>query len=166
MTESFIEDIQLQAFTDFGINLIIIDAKRIAAQAEKLPELYKSILVQSGYDKIKVKSYEISEKDKLFYDLVGFGEAADVKLKIVEAFILQCLYDEGVLTKASIIEKCMRKFNSAENEQFYSKLLTRLHSRENKLSYDKGMLAYSLTDKEHERIANVTKKITWMNLCL
>lgn len=158
LTESFIEEIQLQAFTDFGINLIIIDAKRIAAQAEKLPELYKSILVQSGYDKIKVKSYEISEKDKLFYDLVGFGEAADVKLKIVEAFILQCLYDEGVLTKASIIEKCMRKFNSAENEQFYSKLLTRLHSRENKLSYDKGMLAYSLTDKEHERIANVTKK--------
>ena len=83
----------------------MLDAKRIAAQAQNNPELYKSILTNSGYNTISVKTKEISDKDKLFYDLVGFGEAADVKLKIVEAYILQCLFDEGQLTKDELINK-------------------------------------------------------------
>lgn len=77
----------MQAFVNYGINLVMLDAKRIAAQAQNNPELYKSILTNSGYNTISVKTKEISDKDKLFYDLVGFGEAADVKLKIVEAYI-------------------------------------------------------------------------------
>lgn len=158
LTESFIEDIQRQAFTNFGINLIIWDAKRIASQAVTYPELYKSIISHSGYEQITVKTKDISDKDKLFYDLVGFGEAADVKLKIVEAFILQCLYDEGTLTKDEIINRCKKKFKSSENEQFYIKLLNRLHSRENRLSYDHCNVSYRLTEKEYSIISDATKR--------
>ena len=158
LTEDFIEKRQMQAFADYGINLVILDAKRIAAQAQNNPELYKSILANSGYDTISVKTKEISDKDKLFYDLVGFGEAADVKLKIVEAYILQCLYDEGPLKKCDLISKCMCKFRSSENEQFYSKLLNRLHSRENRISYDHSAMLYKLTDNEFLKISDATKK--------
>lgn len=148
----------MQAFANYGINLVILDAKRIAAQAQNNPELYKSILANSGYDTISVKTKDISDKDKLFYDLVGFGEAADVKLKIVEAYILQCLYDEGSLAKDELISKCMCKFRSSENEQFYSKLLNRLHSRENRISYDHSAMLYKLTENEFLKISDATKK--------
>ena len=158
LTEDFIEKRQMQAFANYGINLVILDAKRIAAQAQNNPELYKSILANSGYDTISVKTKEISDKDKLFYDLVGFGEAADVKLKIVEAYILQCLYDEGSLAKDELISKCMCKFRSSENEQFYSKLLNRLHSRENRISYDHSEMLYKLTENEFLKISDATKK--------
>lgn len=158
LTEDFIEKIQMQAFVNYGINLVMLDAKRIAAQAQNNPELYKSILTNSGYNTISVKTKEISDKDKLFYDLVGFGEAADVKLKIVEAYILQCLFDEGQLTKDELINKCMRKFRSSENEQFYSKLLNRLHSRENRISYDHSEMLYKLTENEYLKISDATKK--------
>lgn len=158
LTEDFIEKRQMQAFANYGINLVILDAKRIAAQAQNNPELYKSILANSGYDTISVKTKDISDKDKLFYDLVGFGEAADVKLKIVEAYILQCLYDEGSLAKDELISKCMCKFRSSENEQFYSKLLNRLHSRENRISYDHSAMLYKLTENEFLKISDATKK--------
>lgn len=160
LTEDFIEKRQMQAFANYGINLVILDAKRIAAQAQNNPELYKSILANSGYDTISVKTKDISDKDKLFYDLVGFGEAADVKLKIVEAYILQCLYDEGSLAKDELISKCMCKFRSSENEQFYSKLLNRLHSRENRISYDHSAMLYKLTENEFLKISDATKKTT------
>lgn len=158
LTENFIEGIQMQAYTNYGINLIVWDAKRIVSKAMSYPELYKSILSHSGYELMSLKNKDISDKDKLFYDLVGFGEAADVKLKIVEAYILQCLFDEGSLTKDVIIQRCMNKFQSSENEQFYVKLLTRLHSRENRLVYDQELRTYSLSKKEHHIILEVTQR--------
>ena len=158
LTETFIENVQMQAFTSYGINLVIWEAKRIATKAISYPELYKSILEHSGYEQICLKNKDISDKDKLFYDLVGFGEAADVKLKIVEAFILQCLFDEGSLTKDIIIKKCMNKFKSSENEQFYVKLLTRMHSRENRIIYEHEQRTYSLSDKERRVILDVTQR--------
>lgn len=158
LTETFIENLQRQALMSYGIDLNIWDAKRIASKATLYPELYKSILSHSGYNQFSVKMSEISESDKLFYDLVGFGEAADVKLKIVEAFILQCLYDEGTLTKDDIIQKCMNKFKSSENEQFYVKLLTRLHSRENRLTYNRENHTYTLAEKERQIIIDVIRK--------
>lgn len=159
LTEQFIEELQNSSFSDYGITLIIIDAKRIAEQANKYHNLYKTILEQSGYNKLKVKSEEISEKDKLFYDLVGFGEAADVKLKIVEAFLLQCLFDKGSMPKQKLVELCMTKFKSSENMHFYDKLLTRMYSQEKRLVYKKETKEYSLSEGEREKIYEATKKI-------
>lgn len=159
LTEQFIEELQNSSFSDYGITLIIIDAKRIAEQANKYHNLYKTILEQSGYNKLKVKSEEISEKDKLFYDLVGFGEAADVKLKIVEAFLLQCLFDKGSMPKQKLVELCMTKFKSSENMHFYDKLLTRMYSQEKRLVYKKETKEYSLSEGEREKIFEATKKI-------
>lgn len=159
LTEQFIEELQNNSFSDYGVTLIIIDAKRIAAQATKYPNLYKTILEQSGYNKLKVKSEEISEKDKMFYDLVGFGEAADVKLKIVEAYLLQCLFDNGSMPKEKLVELCMTKFKSSENMHFYNKLLTRMYSQEKRLVYNKKTKEYSLAKGEWENISAATEKI-------
>lgn len=159
LTETFIDELQEKAFSEYGITLFIKDAKRIAAQATRYPGLYKTILEQSGYNKLMVKSEEISEKDKLFYDLVGFGEAADVKLKIVEAYLLQCLFDNGSMPKQKLVELCMTKFKSSENMHFYDKLLTRMYSQEKRLVYHKETKEYSLSKGEWDKISAATKKI-------
>jgi len=159
LTEMFIEELQSIAFSEYGITLLIIDAKRIAAQAERYPYLYKTILEQSGFNKLMIKSEEISEKDKLFYDLVGFGEAADVKLKIVEAYLLQCLFDNGSMPKEKLVELCMTKFKSSENTHFYDKLLTRMYSQEKRLGYNKETKEYFLSKGEKNKISAATKKI-------
>ena len=95
----------------------------------------------------------------MFYDLVGFGEAADVKLKIVEAFLLQCLFDKGSMPKQKLVELCMTKFKSSENMHFYDKLLTRMYSQEKRLVYKKETKEYSLSEGEREKIFEATKKI-------
>lgn len=159
LTETFIDDVQQTAFVDFGISLVVIDAKRIAGCAHNYPNLYKTILQQSGYNKIILKNSTISEKDKLFYDLVGFGEAADVKLRIVEAFLLQCLFDNGSMEKEELVQLCISKFKSSENTHFYDKMLSRMYSREERLTYNKETKEYSLAEKEREKIAKATQNI-------
>ena len=100
LTNKAIREYKRKAKTDFGINLEIIDSNQLAEESEEFIELQKTIYETSGLDNFKLKESTFDDKsENLIYDLVGFGESANIKLQIVEAFILQTLFENVKLAK-------------------------------------------------------------------
>lgn len=140
-----------EALNDYSINLFIIDANQIAEEAEDAFDLQQTIYNQSELADFQLKKSLYEDKNKcLMYDLVSFGKCTDLKLEIVEAYILQCLYEKGHLSQDQIANCCQEKFSSKENPTFYKKLINKLYSGEKKLSYSKETKCYSLSHNEHE----------------
>ncbi len=142
----------------YGINLSIIDAKQIAEESEEFIELQNVIYETSGFGEFQLKKNIFEdESQNLIYDLIGFGKSADVKLQIVEAFVLQLLFTQATVSKDDIINKCRMKFSSNENLQFYEKLIRKLvTSKQLLLKKENG--EYCLTDNEYERITRLNEK--------
>lgn len=140
-----------EALNNYNINLFIIDANQIAEESEEHLELQQTIYNISGLDEFRLKKSLFEDKNKcLMYDLVSFGRCTDLKLEIIEAYILQCLFEEGPLTQDQIAKYCKKKFSSKENPTFYSKLINKLYSREKKLAYSKETKSYSLSPVESD----------------
>lgn len=157
LTNKAIREYKRKAKTDFGINLEIIDSNQLAEESEEFIELQKTIYETSGLDNFKLKESTFDDKsENLIYDLVGFGESANIKLQIVEAFILQTLFENVKLAKDQIVDKCKSKFTSKENKQFYDKLITRLQS-EKKIKIEGNQ--YELAENELKRIKDLLERI-------
>ena len=140
-----------EALSNYNINLFIIDANQIAEESEDNFDLQKTIYSISGLLDFKLKESLYEDKNKcLMYDLVSFGRCSDLKLEIVEAYILQCLFEDGPLSQNQISDRCKDKFSSKENPTFYSKLINKLYSKEKKLSYSKETKCYSLSSNEYD----------------
>jgi len=151
LTNKIKREYKREALTQYGINLEIIDANQIAEEAEDNFDLQKTIYSFSGLPNYKLKESLFEDKNKcLMYDLVSFGKCTDLKLEIIEAFILQCLFEKGQLSQDQIANCCKEKFSSRENPTFYSKLINKLYSGEKKLSYSKETKCYSLSPNEHD----------------
>ncbi len=149
-----------EALNNYNINLFIIDANQIAEESEEYLELQQTIYNISRLDEFRLKKSLFEDKNKcLMYDLVGFGRCSDLKLEIVEAFILQCLYEKGPMKKDDIAEHCIQKFHSKENHTFYSKLINKLYDKEKRLEYNKQTKCYALSQKEYNIIQNKTEQI-------
>ena len=160
MTNKVQREYKKEALVKYNINLEIIDANRIAEESEEYIGLQQTIYEISGLDEFKLKKSLFEDKNRcLMYDLVSFGKCSDLKLEIVEVFILQCLYEKGSLTTEEISQLCTEKFSSKENPTFYSKLINKLYSSEKKLTYSKETKRYSLTEEEKEIIIRRTKQI-------
>lgn len=149
-----------EALNDYNINLFIIDANQIAEESEDNIDLQQIIYNQSELADFQLKKSLYEDKNKcLMYDLVSFGKCTDLKLEIVEAYILQCLFEKGSLSQEQIANCCKEKFSSKENPTFYSKLINKLYSGEKKLSYSKETKCYSLSPNEydafHKRIEQI-----------
>lgn len=116
-----------QAKSDYGVNLTIVDANQIAEEAEDHIELQKEIYKISGLDDFKLKDSIFDDKEKnLLYDLVSFGKSVDIKLQIVEAFVLQYIYNTRSVSKDELVCHCKTHFKSQDNKQFYDRILKRL----------------------------------------
>lgn len=141
---------QKKAKADYGINLYIVDANQIAEEADERIELQKVIYDSSGLSDFNSKNSIFDEKEKnLLYDLVSFGKSADIKLQIVEAYILQLIYCSNDIPQEKLIENCKQHFKTQENKQFYDKLLNRLRA-EKKIIIANSQV--KLTDKEKDSI--------------
>ncbi len=135
-----------EALIQYNINLEIIDAKQIAEESEDCLALQQTIYEQSGLSDFCLKSSLYEDKNKcLMYDLVSFGKCSDLKLEIVEAYILQCLFEKEYMTKDQISYYCIEKFASKENPTFYSNLINKLYNIDKKLQYYKKTQCYSLS---------------------
>lgn len=151
MTNKTQREYAREALDSYNINLFIIDANQIAEEAEDHIDLQQTIYNQSGLEDFQLKKSIYEDKNKcLMYDLVSFGKCTDLKLEIVEAYILQCLFEKGYLSQDQIANCCQEKFSSKENPTFYKKLINKLYSGEKKLSYSKETKCYSLSHDEHE----------------
>ncbi len=157
-TNKAIRDMKRIAIQDYGINLEIIDANQIAEESEEYLELQKIIYDTSGLTNFKRKESLFEDKKKnIVYELISFGKPADLRLHIVESFVLQSLYEQNGLVFEDILKLCMDKFNAKENRVFYEKLLGRLKTS-NKIKLDKVSNTFTLTSDERNRIENLFKQ--------
>lgn len=159
LTNKKIREFERKALGEFGINLEIIDANRIAEESEEYLELQKAIYETSGIAEFKLKqSLYDDENNNLIYDLVSFGQSVDIKLEIVEAYVLRCIYDHDRLNISQIAELCLEKFATNENQAFYSKLMQNLCNK-SKLLYNKIDKTYSLSAETIDDITRQSEQI-------
>lgn len=158
LTNKVMREYKKMALTDYGINLELIEAKQIAEESEEYLELQKGIYDLSGLADFKVNESLFEDKNKnIIYELISFGKPADLRLHIVESFVLQLLFEKEGLDFNTIINSCMEKFNAKENSVFYEKLLARLRTSK-KIKFDKNSALYTLTSEEKNRIESLYKQ--------
>lgn len=160
LTNKSKQDFQREALREYNINLNIIDATQIAEESESNLNLQNVIFSTCGVDMSETKeSLYSKDNQNLIYDLVGFGKTSDIKLDIVESYILQCLFEKGSLSLKEIAGLCTEKFRSKENQRFYENLTNRLYNQDKKIEYSKETKKYSLTSKKREEVTNLIKQI-------
>ncbi|WP_129021759.1 hypothetical protein [Edaphocola flava] len=169
LTNKTINEYKAKALRDYGISLTIIDAKQIAEEAEEYLQLLNEIVATNNIRDILKEENLFPKDDKnLVFDLLSFGKASDVRLQIIEAYILRQVHLKKELTKEEIIEICEQQFKSQENKVFYDKLLSRLYSEKKIISYDGK---YILTESESKKISgligqNEIEETAFINLLL
>lgn len=160
LTNKLKQDFQREALREYNINLDIIDATQIAEESESNLNLQNVIFSTCGVDMSETKeSLYSKDNQNLIYDLVGFGKTSDIKLEIVESYILQCLFEKESLSLKEIADLCTEKFRSKENQRFYDNLTNRLYNQDKKIEYSKETKKYSLTSKKREEINTLIKQI-------
>lgn len=149
-----------KALIEYGINLEFVDANQIAEESEEFFALQQVIYDTSGLADFKLKKSLYEDENKnLIYDLVSFGKTSDVKLEIVEAYILRCLYDNTNMSQDEIAKSCINKFQTNDNPAFYTKLINKLISKEKKIFYNKKIQSYELTPNTHDEISKQIEQI-------
>lgn len=153
LTNKLINEYKAKALRDYGISLTIIDAKQIAEEAEEYLQLTNEIIATNNLKEILSADKVFPKSDKnLVFDLLSFGKASDLRLQIIEAYVLKQVYLKKELTKDEIISICETQFKNQENTVFYDKMLLRLRSEKKvELNEDK----FKLSDFENKKISNL-----------
>lgn len=160
LTNKVIRDYEKEAFRDYSINLDVVDANQIAEESEEYLNLQQAIYDTTGLAEFKLKKSLYEDKNNnLIYDLVSFGRSVDIKLEIVEAYVLRSLYEQGAMDLTQISNLCKHKFSTDDNITFYTKLVKNLYSRKNKLYYDKSNKTYNLTGDAYDEITRQDDQI-------
>lgn len=160
LTNKIQREYKKEAFVEYGINLDIVDANQIAEESEEYLALQQAIYETSGLADFKLKkSLYDDENRNLIYDLVSFGKTSDVKLEIVEAYILRCLYDNKKMSQEEIAQSCISKFRTNDNPTFYTKLINKLHNKEKKVRYNKELKVFELTPNTFDEISKQIEQI-------
>ncbi|NBA77780.1 hypothetical protein GOQ04_19640 [Emticicia sp. ODNR4P] len=153
LSNKTINEYKSKALKDYGVSLTIIDAAQIAEESEDYLELL-NVIVSTNDIRELLKAETLFPKDdkKLIFDLLSFGKASDLRLQIIEAFILRQIHMNSQLSKDEIIYICEQQFNSNENKVFYEKLISRLRSERKVTVYDNKFI---LTDAESKKISGL-----------
>lgn len=152
-TNKKIRNYEKLAFSQYSIDLELIEANRLAEESENIIEIQRILYQISELDKYNVnESVFDNDKENLVYDLLSFGKPSEFKLQIIEAFILKSLFTNTQLAKSQIIKLCEDKFKVKENSIFYDKLMNRLlTSKQIVKSEDKSALR--LSDNENNKLS-------------
>lgn len=145
LTNKRIREFEKIAFKEYSINLEIIDANRIAEEAENIIEIQAELFKLNELDKFQVQN--TSFENSLLYDLLSFGKPTEFKVQIIDSFVLQLFFKQSSLTKEYIIKSCEEQFKVKENIVFYEKLLGRFQT-EKRIKRDKATNEYYLTSEE------------------
>jgi hypothetical protein len=163
LTNRSISSFKTIALKDYGLNLEMIEANRIADEAENYIELQRDIINFSELDKIQFESKSFSNTEKnLVFELIGFGKPAELRFQIIEAFIIQVLFNNTQLSREQIIEQSNTNFKTKENNIFYEKLLNRLMT-EKRVTKTEDKTKFRLTDIESKKISELYKKFDLEN---
>lgn len=149
LTNAKIREYEKLAFKEYGINLELIEANRIAEESENIFEIQSELYKINELDKFKADNSHFD--NQLFYDLLSFGKPTEFKIQVIDSFVLQLFYLNEKLTKEEIIKSCEEKFSVKENEVFYERLLSKFQT-ERKIVKDKNDGKYSLTFDEKNNL--------------
>lgn len=142
LTNEKIREYEKLAFKEYGISLEIIEANRLAQEAENILEIQAELYKISELDKFNSDNSQF--ENTLFYDLLSFGRPTEFKTQIIESFVLQLFFSSEKLNKEEVKISCEEKFQVEENDVFYERLLSRFLT-EKKIYKDKSDQTYSLT---------------------
>tara|TARA_R110002167_G_scaffold366411_1_gene596175 strand:- start:23400 stop:25688 length:2289 start_codon:yes stop_codon:yes gene_type:complete len=155
LTNKRIRTLQGIAFKDYSINLEIIDANRMAEEAENIIEIQSELYKINEFDKFNVDNSSFD--NSLLYDLLSFGKPTEFKTQIIDSFVLQLFFINENLEKEEVKQACENQFQVKENNVFYDKLLNRFLS-EKRISKNKSTVKYSLTSEEKNRLDSRNKE--------
>jgi hypothetical protein len=148
-----IRDLEKLAFKDYGVDLEIIEANRLAEEAENHIEIQRILYHKSNLDEFHIKnSIFENEGENLIFDLLSFGKPSEFKIQIIEGFILKSIFENKILTKDEIKKLCEDKFKVSESETFYNKLISKLQSSR-KILKESDSEYYTLTEDEKSLIS-------------
>lgn len=152
LTNKRIRELTKVAFKEYGIELDLIDANRIAEESENIIEIQRALYSFSGLDKFTIEDNVFNSSDEnLLFDLLSFGKPSEFKVQIIEVFILQTIYFKESINKEELVALCKEKFNIEENTVFYEKLLGSLLTEKRiTKSFDKQN--YVLTEVEKRKL--------------
>lgn len=149
LTNEKIREYEKLAFKDYNINLEIIEAIRLAQEAENIIEIQSELYKINELDKFNTDNSQF--ENTLFYDLLSFGRPTEFKIQVIESFVLQLFYTNEKLTKDEIKEACEKKFEVEENDFFYERLINRFLT-EKQIFKEKTESNYSLTPSEKRKL--------------
>lgn len=155
LTNKKIRHFQGIAFKEHSINLEIIDANRIAEEAESIIEIQSALYKINELDQFKVDNNSFD--NNLLYDLLSFGKPTEFKTQIIDSFVLQHFFIKGSLEKDEVKEACENQFKVKENDVFYNKLINRYLS-EKRIVKNRDLGNYSLTSEEKNRLDSRNKE--------
>lgn len=151
LTNDKIRDLTKLAFKDYNVNLEIIDANRLAAEAENIIAIQAELYKLNELDKFKIENSQFD--NHLFYDLLSFGRPTEFKLQVIDSFVLQHFYLNDKVSIEDIVKACEEKFSVKENSVFYERLINKFQT-EKKIKRDKFSDTYFLTDEERALLKN------------
>ena len=154
------DDLIKNALLDYGIILVLIEAKQISQEAAfSNPSIAELIF---NLNKVNINSTQKDvfgkedEKYKMLYDLLSFGSAVDIKGDLIKSYILHLLLTESnELSRLEVYERIDKYFNTTGVKSHYDNILNNL-SIEKKISIVNKRI--KLTEKEKVRLENVIKK--------
>lgn len=150
LTNKRIRELEKLAFKDYGINLEIIEANRIAEESENIIDIQRELFKINELEKFKIE--DSSFENNLLYDLLSFGKPTEFKTQVIDSFMLQYFYKkEDNVDIEDLKSACETQFQVKENDVFYDKLLNRFMS-DKKISKDKESGKYYLTNEEKIRL--------------
>lgn len=152
LTNKVIREYEKLAFKDYGINLELIDANRLAEEAENIIAIQRVLYKKNKLDEFAIKeSVFDNENENFIFDLLSFGKPSEFRKQIIEGFILKTIFDKNSLSTQEIKDYCESKFKVGENDVFYTKLLLRLQSSKKIRKESDG--CFSLTEEEKNLIS-------------
>lgn len=153
LTNKRIRELEKVAYKDYGIELDLIDANRLAEESENIISIQRKLYEYNGITKFQQQDgvFKNSEENLLF-DMLSFGRPSEFKVQVIEVFILQKIFENESISKDDIISLCKERFNIEENTVFYDKLLGGLMTiKRITKSFDKKN--YVLTEIEKNKLS-------------
>lgn len=141
------------AYKKYKINLELIDSNQIADLSEDYLELQKLLSQLAELDQLQLDKELSNDKGlNMLYDLVSFGQPSNLKIQIIEAFLLHKVFNESEISKDKLFSEIKNHFKKEFENSFINNQLNRLVG-EKRLKYkdsEKDMII--LTDSEKQRI--------------
>jgi hypothetical protein len=146
------------AIINFGINLRIFDAIKLADDSTQYDSIKKTIF--SIYGEIKVpEQYKTDKQTKVLYDMLAMGRnTGEIKKEFIHSFFRSYLYEFPDSTVEQVHEALENKLTPKYDQRFYRDKLNFLKGR-GILETPNGKELYRLSDTERKNIDDILSTV-------